>query len=64
MEGLNEKFPVEFRCWVGELLRLHMWGAVGYPLGDLDLSYEDWQGLVTVKVWFQEQEREAGKTGG
>ncbi len=62
MEGLNEKFPVAFRCWVGELLRLHTWGAVGYPLGNLDLSYDDWQGLVAVKEYLATLERdEAGR---
>ena len=61
MEGLNEKFSIDFRCWVGELLRLHKWGAVGYPLGTLDLSYEDWQGLVTIKTWFAEQKEKRGE---
>ena len=65
MEGLNEKFPFEFRCWVGELLRIHTWGAVGYPLGNLDLSYEDWQGLVTIKEYVATRERdEARKSRG
>ena len=60
-----EKFPVDFRIWVGELMRVFTWSQVGYPIGELELSYEDWQALVVVKAWLAKRSRdEAEKVGG
>lgn len=56
---------MDFRIWVGELMRVFTWSQVGYPIGELELSYEDWQALVVVKAWLAKRSRdEAEKVGG
>ncbi len=62
LPGLVEKFPVDFRIWVGELMRVFTWSQVGYPIGELELGYEDWQALVVIKAWLQMKAREESQS--
>ena len=56
--GLEERFPAEFRGWVNELMRITNWKDAGFDIGTLDLGFEEWEALVTIRAFYAERERE------
>ncbi len=63
LRALDLKFPLDFREWVSNLIRLHNWRKAGYPIPQDELDYEGWQALAWVTRWFELKDLEARMQG-
>ena len=56
---LEDRFPEEFRGWIGNLNRLHAWRKAGSDLTAEELGFEDWQALATITRFYEVRDIEA-----
>lgn len=54
-----ERFPDEFRLWIGELERLHWWVKAGYPLDPAALEFVEMEALAMLTRFREVRDIEA-----
>lgn len=59
LRPLEERFPEEFRLWIGNLTRLQQWHKAGYSLEKEGLSFEDWTALAIITRFYEVRDLEA-----
>lgn len=58
LRPLEERWPADFREWVANLIRLHLWRKAGYALDREPLDFGDWQALALITRFYEVKDLE------
>lgn len=53
LRALEQRFPPDFRSWVGNLTRLYQWHKAGYSLDAESLGFDEWSALALITAWYE-----------